>query len=619
MSIISNMVRLYHLTGKSRLLPVFILVLLPFLVYMNSLSNGFVWDDESIIVDNPRLSGFNKISDLLTSEDAFRGVKTGYYRPFAYLSFFVDRLVWGLNPFGFHLINLLLHISVSISLFFLMRLMFNNDVLAFFSALIFSIHPVNTEAVNFLSGGRNTLLSGLFMLLSFILHLKKRLLPSLLSYGIAVFSKEFAIPFPFLLIFYDNLCAPGKKSLKAYLPYFGVIIIFFMVRTASFKDDSFVDLDLYNIKARMMLMPEIFISYLKMFFLPFRFKIPYYLQYHGRLDIRVMSFSLGLVTIILILLFFRKSRATILSFFWFFLFLLPVSNIIPLDITLAERYMYFPAMGLSLFLAHLFQNLKKIIGSFIIALFCIFCIITISGRNHAWRDNFSLYNQMISDSPEAGMGFYNLGFFYYLRGDTPKARELFEMAVNKFPVRASAYTMLAFTNLELDDPDKALQYAIKSLSLQPELVRNYFILSRAYQKKGDERLSGLYLKRLLEKVRLSNLEGLILKRAEMFCDDAESYQAEDSLQKAEMLFRRALVFQPELARALLGLGSVIAQKGDIDKALGYFKKAVEIEPGNPIPHYDLSLAYRLKGMTKEAELEKSLYLQLGGDPKNLRQ
>ena len=99
---------------------------------------------------------------------------TGYYRPLTYVSFLIDRSIWGLNPLGFNITNLILHIAVALTFYLLMAELFKKEYYAFIAALIFSLHPIANETVNFHAGGRNTMLCALFCTpLHFLSHQEK--------------------------------------------------------------------------------------------------------------------------------------------------------------------------------------------------------------------------------------------------------------------------------------------------------------------------------------------------------------------------------------------------------------------------------------------------------------
>lgn len=594
---------------------VFIIILgmLTIFVYGNSLGNGFVWDDIDIIKENPLLDGIGNLPGIFVTPDTLPGVPIAYYRPVTYLSFFIDRAIWGLNPAAFHTVNLFLHLAVTISLYVLIRLLFGSDVLAFLSALLFSIHPVNAETVNFLAGGRNTLLSALFLIIAFIMHIRNRRKLSLLFFALSLFSKEFGLMLPLLIVYHDRVLAPDSPStanrgLRVYYPYGGVIIFYLVCRalvlgTGGIAPDS---MHLWN---RIMFVPELAIRYIKILVWPFGLRIPYYVTLPRSLDIGVIMYAFTLAVIILLIFLFRKRKAITFASLWFVFFFIPVSNIIPLGyIIMANRYMYLSSMGICLIAAYLISHLnRKIMIPVVMALCTVFAAATISGNND-WKDEHTFYSSMVSHSPDSSIGYLNLGMYLFRKGEVRKAAEVLEQGLTAHPPLRDLYSHLGEAYWELGYTEKAISAFEQAVKVEPRDVKNYLILSRIYEENGDKDKAELYIKKAKE-VTPAALEGL-RKRALLECEEAERLQAQNNLKGAERTFRRSLRFDPEMARALIGLGSVVAEQGRIDEAIEYFRKAAGIDPDNPIPHYNLSLAYRMKGLIREAEDEMALYRRL---------
>src|SRR3989338_5732049 len=128
------------------------LIGLTFLAYGNALFNTFVWDDKAFIVDNPYIKDFRHLPDFFLNRiDQTSPVGSGfesYYRPLFLLSFMGDYHLWGLNPFFFHLHNVLLHFLCTVLVFYFARHFLKDDFFAFSSAVFFSLHPIHTEAVS---------------------------------------------------------------------------------------------------------------------------------------------------------------------------------------------------------------------------------------------------------------------------------------------------------------------------------------------------------------------------------------------------------------------------------------------------------------------------------------
>ncbi|MBI3293073.1 MAG: hypothetical protein HYZ73_09800, partial [Elusimicrobia bacterium] len=150
-----------------------LLALVVFVVFSNGLFNTFLWDDEQFILKNVFLTSPKWLLKLLTSNIvAGAGVESNLYRPLQSLTHFLDVRLWGYRPWGHHLSNLLLHAATSVAVFRLLATLYPRGP-ALLAAALFSLHPLHTEAVAYLSGRGDTL-AILFLclgLLSFRRHL----------------------------------------------------------------------------------------------------------------------------------------------------------------------------------------------------------------------------------------------------------------------------------------------------------------------------------------------------------------------------------------------------------------------------------------------------------------
>src|SRR3990170_4464809 len=207
--------------SKNPSLPVLILVIVCFsqFIYLNSLSNQFVYDDEFTIVTNYFVKTWNNFP-LLFNSDYFKLSGELSYRPVVTLSYFIDYTLWKLNPFGFHLTNTLLHTLNSVLLFFLLKRIFNCQTTSFAATLIFLCHPVLSEAVNAISY-REDLLAATFFIAAFLLYMKtskeeRSFSPAYFAsvgcYLLGVFSKEMAITLPLLIFLHDVIFRKPKKN-----------------------------------------------------------------------------------------------------------------------------------------------------------------------------------------------------------------------------------------------------------------------------------------------------------------------------------------------------------------------------------------------------------------------
>lgn len=198
-------------TKKIRIFLPILVSLIAFLAYLNTLHHQFVFDDFRVITNNPYIKDWKYFPALFNS-DYFKISGELSYRPLVTLSYFIDYAIWLLNPFGFHLTNLLIHTLNTVLVFFLIFKITNNLKLATIASLFFSIHPILTETVNSV-GFREDLLCATFFLVTLFFYVKlytskyKKICYtiSLLAYCFSLLSKEMAISLPLIIFFLDRL------------------------------------------------------------------------------------------------------------------------------------------------------------------------------------------------------------------------------------------------------------------------------------------------------------------------------------------------------------------------------------------------------------------------------
>src|SRR3989339_775005 len=152
------------------IVPYIILAVISVIVFCNTLDNTFVYDDSVTIVNNNLIKNWKNFPTLFSFNYFILSGELSY-RPLVTLSYFVDYSCWGANPGGFHLTNLLLQMVNTVLFYFFLKQVTKVSTLAFFSALLFTTHPLLTETVNSISY-REDLITALFFLIAFILFLK---------------------------------------------------------------------------------------------------------------------------------------------------------------------------------------------------------------------------------------------------------------------------------------------------------------------------------------------------------------------------------------------------------------------------------------------------------------
>lgn len=565
-------------------------------VYASTLTHGFVWDDTFIIANNPLLEKLSNIPKFFLSEDTIEE-STGYYRPVTYISFALERAVWGIDPAGYHVSNLLLHIVVVLLLYAVTAALFKKERLAFVTALVFALHPVAGETVNFLAGGRNTLLSACFALLSLLFYIKKKQIPALASFTVAIFSKEFALLLPVVFLLYDCRIKRERIRFSGYFLYLIPIACYLTFRSVAVQKANFLaEIGISNI----MTAPYLVARYALNMLFPAQLKVLYAVQpdmFSG------IACSVVVVVMLAVIYMVRKYDELLFSGCWFLVFLLPVINIIPLHTTslMADRYAYFSLMGFSLCLAFLICRLNGRAVTVGIATLCtLYAGIDVS-RNSTWKNEIAFFTRMTKDAPDTFVGFKNLGQAYYRKGNVSQAVHYLEAADSKADISAKYLIGDAYIFWKENMPNKAEKSLLRVVERNPANPEPYLLLMQIHAQQGNTLLAGSYRDKLKEMGL--NVEQILAGRIVELCRTGETYVAKRQYVDAEIYLWQALQIDPAYIPALIDMGSMKAEQGDYVNAILYLNKALTTDPLNATAHYNLATLYRMQGRFADAQNE----------------
>lgn len=477
-------------------------VVLAFLVaasYANSLFNPFMWDDIVLVPENPLIK--EGIKGILTAfNPAGWGGRVdtwafqGFYRPFHTIHSLLDYSVWGLNPFGYHLSNTVLHFINTVLLYTLARRITGDAVAAFIGASIFAVHPVHTESVTFISA-RPDLEAMFFLMLSFHIYLSLKGLEgarlyaakaaSLVLFLFALLSKEMALTLPLLLTAYAFIFEEKGGRIKRVAPYYVLLAGYFVFRV--FALSAFTSQ--HKIWAGPVTLAftaaAAVLDYTRLLVFPWPLKAYYSIVWY-KLGVKVLlAFSLmlgagGLALWLLI----KKKKAAAFFLIWTFMAMLPVLNIGGLgEFAIAERYLYIPSIGYSVFLAGVIAYLLKMRGAAAktalyatVALVIAFSFLT-AKRNTVWADDLTFYAEMVKGAPGSPLPHRNLYKAYYRRGQLEPAADSLARAVMLAPGNHELRFELGSLYMKM----KRFSAAAESLERAVELKEDY---SEAYNSLG---------------------------------------------------------------------------------------------------------------------------------------
>lgn len=432
-----------------------ILVFITLFIYGNSFFNGFVWDDEEQIVNNSIIKHLSNIPSLFTTSTfntGGAGLSGWYYKPLMPIVFSINFFIWGLSPFGFHLFDVILHIINGVLVFIFFKKLFNFSrhafpkTLAFILSLIFLVHPANAESVAYISSTQE-LLYTFFLLLALILSfLKQRLLFINIAILLSLLSKESgiaAIPLVILLTFLFNRSKTLIISISS-LTTFSIYLLlrFALAKTPFFQKAIIIPIANASFLQRLQTIPYELFSYLRLFLFPKDLFVAQHTVITNFFDPRFyVALPLVVIVFAFLILFYFKLRSKLYLFFlaWVFFSLSLLLNIYPLDMTIAERWLYAPMIGLLgltgfLTIELLKKNEKiKLYVLIIISLIIPIFIIRTLTRTFDWKDNLSLFSHDIHSSYQSFDVQNNLGVALFRNGDLEKAKKHFQTSTELSP------------------------------------------------------------------------------------------------------------------------------------------------------------------------------------------
>jgi protein O-mannosyl-transferase len=595
-----------------------IIVLLSLIIYANTLWNGFVYDDMDEIVNNQWVKQFNSII-----EPCHR------YRITETSTFYLNYKLGGPAASGFHLTNLLFHVLVSVSVYFLAGLLLKNQLPAFLVGALFATHPVHTEAVSIISN-RQELLTMLFLLLSLILYIKVRESESLgktqrgriwiffglslIFYFLATAAKEVAIILP-LLIFLNDFYFLGnwklgiRSSLKWYIPYLIIAGLFVLFSISGPRwHFSYPGLNVVSLGHSLsagrsyasILITQLrgFSEYLRLLFYPGRLSADYYFPIYQSIIKPNILFAIFLLvsSLVFTVTLFKRHKIISYGLAWFLINLLPVANILPKTFFVAERYLYIPSFGFCLAIGFVFGQMiirkpLRIPGIILFGLVIMLYSVRTMVRNTDLKSELTLWSKTLMVNPMSVPAHANLGAALLSLGRFEESINESKKAVELNPSYTKPYYNLGIALLKLERYLEAIDNISSVIRSDPKSYESHIALGSAHQKLGNHSEAIKEFKIALTFNGDANLHQAL----------GISYRETSEYDEAIEEFRRAIAINPNLGEAHNDLGVEYGRKGLYDEAIKEFNEAIAKMVNPAQAYHNLGLAYQKKGEPDKAK------------------
>lgn len=526
--------------------------LLAICTFFPLLSAGFLMlDDSFLITSNPVVTSPSFGSVL----QAFHSYDPELYIPLTLLSYQLDRIVGDFSPLMFHIQNILLHLGSGFLVFWLLALLTRSRKIAGCTALVFLFHPVQTEAVSWLSA-RKDLLSSFFALATLVAYMSHRSLQgtarrdlyivSVTLFCFALLSKVSVAVLPLILFLID---IPGKKGGRfsvQHLPFWLLSIIFIIIglygKTASFGHISPAMTVLIGCRA--------FLSLLGHIVLPLHLQ-PLYILHDWAIPSMTLFVSALLVLVLLVCTLFSLQRGLLIGrlFSAVFVLLLPIGVTFWKDGVVylpSDRYAYLALIPLTLIVLHLCERAslkcRCRVPMFVTSILAGFFILLTASLTHVqarlWQTDQSLFSHVLALEPKSHVALNNMGNVERAQGNVEGAIMYYQRAISAKPDFIIAYRNAGSAFLAQKNFLRASQYYRHSLALSSENPLGYHGL------------------------------GVVLLESKQY---ALSRRA----------FERAIALDPQFIDAYIGLGGVYYAEKDPKGERAVYERGLSSNPGDP--------------------------------------
>lgn len=581
--------------------PVLLLLTAALAVYGRIISHDFLfnWDDNWYVLWNEAARGFSW-EHLRT---AFSSYYVGNYAPVQIISYMLDYELWGLGPGGYLVTNVAVHAANTLLVYVLLFRWHKSRLLALVAAALFLLHPVQVESVAWISQRKN-LLAMLFFLLSWERYCRYRegggrkaqlaYALSLAAFVLSLLAKSVALVFPVILVLYDFCFTEGEQRVrwKDKIPYAIAAVAVALLALYSQQPEfggGRIGYHGGSPRATFFTMLPVLCRYLGMLVWPAGLSAEYAPPIYRSLELPVVAAAFLLMGVALAgFRLFRVDRRLGFWVLFFWIGLLPVSQIVPLATLMNDRYLYFPMIGVAALAGNGAVLLRERFGeqrlvmvhSLLVLLLLVLAIVSFQ-RAGVWRNSLTLWSDAVAKVPVASRAWGHLGEAYLDAGDRGAARRAYERGLEADPTQGLVLCGLGSLYTELGELDKGYVLLKRNLELDPSDAIGWAAL-------GDN-----YLKR-------------------------RNYP------EAEKAYKQALTVQPDAMQVVVMLGDLAVIQGRLDLARDYYGRVEGTWRDNPDIAYHLAGVESLSGRPDEALawLEEALrrgfrdYAKLSAD-KNL--
>ena len=618
-----------------------LLVVVPYLPAM--LWGGFVWDDK-ILTNAEPIQEVSGLWQIWFSPSAIG--EEGHYWPLVYTTFWLEHKLWGFDPTGYHIVNVLLHLANTLLVWHILRRLAVPGT--WMVAAVFAVHPLHVESVAWVIE-RKDVLSGLFYLAAALMWMRfleksrpRYYVGSLVLYVAALLSKSIAVTLPVALLIW-HWWQQGRVTstdLLRLVP-FGVVGLVITVGDLSFYQ-SVEPLALgYSLTERTLIAARALWFYAGKLLWPSELAVIYPLW-----DIRVSDplawgYLAAAVTLVVVLWHFRRQlgRGPLAGALFFVVTLSPVLGFVDYGYMqfafVADRFQYLAGIGfMAVVIGSAAYGVRRLSGLWQKGALGIGVVVLVVLGLLTWRqasiyrDNETLHLHIIALNPQARDAHLNLGIILYNQGRYEEALDAARIAVEQRPDYSRTHANLGAALNELGRYEEAELHLRRAIALNPQEWHAHLNLGEALYKQArhEEALEatrvaieqapdlseayanlgvilkalGRYDEAIDALAQAAVLDSASPQAAELHVHMGQAAQKNGQPEAAAGYYIQALELDPHHAQALHWLAMLRAKQQRFDEALELFQQLIDLDPNDATAHGDMGLVLFYLGRSAEA-------------------
>jgi len=512
-----------------------VLVALAFVLFENGINGDFVFDDRSVIVGHPLVEDISGVFKAFLYPYHYDRPQSGLYRPITSASYTLNWHLFSGQPYGFHLVNILLHAVISF-LIFLIIVGLKDRRTAIVSSLIFLFLPIHVEAVTSIVG-RAEMLMLLFFIGAFYSVQRNHYKTASLCFFLSLLSKETGIVFIPVFIFFELVWkkTSAKELFKRTLYFLPPIIIYPLLRYNALGANYFLNNEAYTFFNPILAMDffpglwtafKVLYLYVQKIIFPTYFSSDYsynqiiavnnlFNSWQAMTGIVILGMSIYLSTL-------RRSSLIGLGAFIFLCSYLIVSNLfIKIGTIMAERLMYMPSLGFILivsgYISRIMKNTKGIFvatkmpfvfGALFIGWLAIYGFQIVKG-NTLWKSEKTLFGNAYKYTPNSVVNITNMASILFREGKNTEALEKIETALGIEPKNSPTLHLAGQIYKKMGEDKTAEEFWLKAIRVQPDYLYPYLSLGTLYYQKGDFKSGEMVLLKAKEIYNTPNVISLL--------------------------------------------------------------------------------------------------------------